>query len=192
LFPLLSAKGYEWAIRLDDDSKFLGPIHYNLVEEMVRVNATYGLRSMDDEVMQVSHGLAEATRYYIVSEDIQPTFLYEFCSPPNILGLTHRTWDRQIIYNNFFITRVSFWMRPDVLAWQNYIDSTHGIFKFRWGDAPLHTFTLGMFAPRAAVVEFDFGYFHTIGLWREGFVASPFDKVPRRVRVPSEMSIKAF
>jgi hypothetical protein len=135
------------------------------------------MRVMAVDEPEVTHALAEAARYWITAEDVRPTFLFEFCRPPSIHGLSLRGWDRRIIYNNFFVTRLAFWNRTDVRAWHAFVERTHGIFKYRWGDATLHTMTLGMFAARPAVVEFDFAYVHQ-GVWREGFASSGFRKVP--------------
>jgi hypothetical protein len=42
-FPLvMGAIGYEWAVRIDDDSHFPEPIRYNLVVEMLAANAIFG------------------------------------------------------------------------------------------------------------------------------------------------------
>jgi hypothetical protein len=43
-FPLImGAIGYEWAVRVDDDSHYPEPIRYNLVAEMQAANAIYGV-----------------------------------------------------------------------------------------------------------------------------------------------------
>jgi mannosyltransferase len=149
------------------------------------------MRVMSVDEPEVTHALAEAARYWITAEDVRPTFLFESCRPPSLAGLSSRGWDRRIVYNNFYVTRLAFWNRTDVRAWHAFVERTHGIFKYRWGDAPVHTLTLGMFAARDAVVEFDFAYSHVRGVWREGFASSAFNKVPAG-RVGRLDSLKIF
>ena len=47
-----------------------------------------------------------------------------------------------------------------VQAWLYFLEHTNGHYKFRWGDAPVHTITLGMFMPKQQVLEFGFAYLH--------------------------------
>lgn len=42
-------------------------------------------------------------------------------------------------YNNFFITKTSFWNSDKIKNIINEIDKTGNIYYYRWGDAPLHT-----------------------------------------------------
>jgi hypothetical protein len=61
----------------------------------------------------------------------------------------------QNYYNNFEITKVKFFQRKDVCHWVEFIDSTYGIFKYRWGDAVLRYLTLALFAERQEVLYRD-------------------------------------
>lgn len=63
-----------------------------------------------------------------------------------------------IFYNNFFITKSSFWQRPDVKAAIDAIDANGSIYYFRWGDAPLHTLLVQLFAKPEEISRSVFKY----------------------------------
>ena len=154
-------------IRVDDDSSFHQPIPYNIVDVMTTNNAEYGFRVLGGaDGIQVTRGLAEAAAYWTTVESVEPTFLYEFSN--NKAPINTDTWDRRTFSNNFFVTKISFWMQPHVRGWLHYIESLNGFYKFRWGDAPVQTLTTGIFLARDKVVEFDFMYQHST--WPESQV----------------------
>lgn len=163
VFNVLHSAGYEWVIRVDTDSAFPAPIQYNLIDTLVARNAEYGFRVMIPEPPHVLVGLAEAARYWVEVEEVQPTFLYKHCNPKTSQGISINGWDKLMIYNNFYVTKLSFWMQPKVQAWLKFLEHTNGHYKFRWGDAPVHTLTLEMFMPEKKIVEFTFPYVHNGG-----------------------------
>jgi len=50
-------------------------------------------------------------------------------------------------YNNFFITNTNFWKRDDVLKIIDEIDKSGNIFYYRYGDAPLQTLIVSLLEP---------------------------------------------
>ena len=156
IFTALTAMGYEWVIRVDPDSNFPSVIPYNVIHAMEEKKTEYGFRAMSHESKRMSRGLAEAAKYWLVSEDQTATFLLEMCKPRSMQGLSSAGWSYDIFYNNFFVTRIGFWMQPHIQGWLRHLERLNGYHKFRWGDAPVHTLTLGMFADKATVMEFGF------------------------------------
>ena len=64
-------------------------------------------------------------------------------------------------YNNFFITKVSFWKRPDVQSFLKHIDRIGGGYKYRWGDLMQQTSAVQIFMPKNKVYKFtDWTYEH--------------------------------
>jgi hypothetical protein len=49
-------------------------------------------------------------------------------------------------YNNMEIMDIRFWMRPDVQHFVHFVDTSWGIYRHRWGDAPLRYIALAIFA----------------------------------------------
>lgn len=162
--------GYKWVIRVDTDSEFPALVPYNLIDGMVAKKAQYGFRVWSKDHSSVTFALPEAASYWITAEQIRPAWLYEHCRPPNKSGLFspkhatstagHDGWDLGMIYNNFFTANISWWMQPKVQLWLHFLEHTNGYHKFRWGDAPVHTITLGMFMPKNEVLVFGFPYNH--------------------------------
>lgn len=173
MFRALNAMGYIWVIRVDDDSGFPKLIPYDVVSVMEAKNAMYGFRVMNQDMKPVTKALAEAARYWLVSESITPTFLFDFCDPQSLTGLSSDGWSPHIFYNNFFVTNIQFWMRPDIQAWLKLLECANGFHKFRWGDAPVHTVTLAIFASAQQVLEFGFEYEHQ-GVYPENYSTSVF------------------
>jgi len=65
------------------------------------------------------------------------------------------------VYNNFFVTRVGFWHRPDVQHFLRHVDRQSFIYTHRWNDILWHSATLQTFLPRAqARLYDDFTYEH--------------------------------
>jgi hypothetical protein len=62
--------------------------------------------------------------------------------------------ERKIIYNNFEISNITFFRQPDVMAFQRAVSDSEpfGVFRKRWGDAPIRTLTLAIFAESTEVI----------------------------------------
>ncbi|CAF3304200.1 unnamed protein product [Rotaria sp. Silwood2] len=111
-------------MRLDDDSKILGR-WFNVFDEMCRKNAVYFANNVDIDLEDQLPGTMNMQRV---------TFDYNY-------------------YNNFEISKVEFFRREEVRRWVDAIDSTHGIFKYRWSDAILGYLTLAVFAEQNEVLH---------------------------------------
>ncbi|PNH09566.1 putative mannosyltransferase KTR3 [Tetrabaena socialis] len=89
IFEYMERLGYEWLLRLDEDSMILSPISYNLFQFMERGGKEYGFRLQQIEGEQ-SLGFPEAVAAHMVAEGLEPTFLFEDCDPPDMSGLNSR------------------------------------------------------------------------------------------------------
>ena len=70
-------------------------------------------------------------------------------------------YDGRGYYNNFHITKISFWMEPRVHAFLSYLDRIGGGYKHRWGDACLQSAAIQIFMPEEKVYKFtDWAYEH--------------------------------
>eukprot|EP01134_Creolimax_fragrantissima_P003596 CFRG3596T1 len=153
--------GYEYIMRLDEESFIHSPIAYDLVDFLTQSNTIYGYRQDQIEYPDMAKGWPEAVNAYLQHYDIEPTFLYEHCSPRNIAGLQTGLHDLHSYYNNFFIARVDFFTSPEVQQFLNYADRTGGYYFHRWGDAIVHTAAVQIFMDKSRVHKFDdFTYEH--------------------------------
>jgi FkbM family methyltransferase len=136
-YPVL--KGYDWYWRLDTDSLITDKVNYDLFSYMEKKGYVYGYRVIVPEAQEVVIGLWEAVKKYIQENNIRPEFLRKF--------LKNGEWNRNMYYTNFEISRFDFWRSDKYTRFFNYLDEAGGIYKQRWGDAPIHTFAVSMFLP---------------------------------------------
>lgn len=90
----------------------------------------------------------------------------------NCLKLSHASYQTQttllgqysyaIIFTNFAIANVSLFRDHKLMQiWLQKVDRYGGIYRHRWGDAPIHTLALTQLIPREQIVRFRyFGYMH--------------------------------
>ena len=85
-------------------------------------------------------------------------------SLPKLLGPKRMGfWDDTVPYTNFLITRVSFWLRPDVGAFLKEVGEHEAALKDRWGDHRVMGLALRMFSdwdPGAGGVNPQIDYYH--------------------------------
>lgn len=160
LFLYLSKAGYNWMMRIDDDSKILSKIDYNIVDMLEASNKVYGFRTWLIDSVDVVYALAELARFFIIEERMEPTWIYKMCHPQNIDGLTTKTWNHGYFYSNWYITKIGWWMQPKVQRFLRLVDVSGGYYKFRWGDQIAHTMTSGLFMQESQIHRFTFAYKH--------------------------------
>ena len=159
IYKYLTDLGYEWYMRMDDDSLLHSVINYDLFKFMYDNNYEYGFRSYCNDGLGVSDGLIEFCDEHIKRNNITPTFLDRFIknktswksSDYNILGY----------YNNFLISKISFWMRNDVQKFLIEFDSSGYMYTRRWNDLISQAVTIQIFMNREKVYHFnDWSYEH--------------------------------
>jgi hypothetical protein len=94
-------------------------------------------------------------------------FLDHHCLKPSVALRQTQTgrfgeYSHEIFYTNFEIANVSLFRdHPLIRAWLHTVDRDGGIYRDRWGDAPVHTLALTQFIERDQIVRFRyFGYMH--------------------------------
>ena len=145
--PIMADLEYGW--RLDDDSIFLGPpIEYDLFQFMKKNDLSYGFVGFNKDIPGTTQNLWENVTTYAKDNNIKPTFLQ--CWPP-----------LKVFYNNFEISKLSFWRSDEYIRYFKFIDQLGGIYKYRWGDAPIKGLALSLFMPPSKIHMFEnIGYFH--------------------------------
>ncbi|KAJ7634998.1 glycosyltransferase family 15 protein [Roridomyces roridus] len=65
-------------------------------------------------------------------------------------------------WSNFEIADMDFWRGPAYTAFFDFLESRGGFYYERWGDAPVHSIAVALFAPKTRLHFFkDIGYRHT-------------------------------
>ena len=65
--------------QIDDDSFFRAPLGFDLVQHMRDGNLSLAAKQTYDDIVEVTRGLPELTRYHIEVERLQPTTLLDHC-----------------------------------------------------------------------------------------------------------------
>ena len=58
---------------------------------------------------------------------------------------------KSMYFSNFFISRIDWWQTLDVQRFLYAVNVSGGIYRFRWGDAPIQTAALRLHAAPGAV-----------------------------------------
>ena len=183
------AAGYEYIMRIDDDGFIEEPVP-DLFEWASTKQLVYASNFLHTDCGICNYGMMEffQRKFPERRENISKMFVQQQVPSRavqihpfrTLLSITQETFpqiDEQItlhmpviFYNNFFITKSSFWQRPDVQALIKEIDEDGSIYYFRWGDAPLHTLIVQLMATPDEVSRSVFKY--SKRLQRESFLGN--------------------
>ncbi|CAF4141454.1 unnamed protein product, partial [Adineta steineri] len=154
--PLLSLFTFYW--RLDSHSYIFGPKPIkDPFELMEKQQIQYAFIMVNEEAEQYATGLWSLFQTFLTDHHLEPSAAF------------HKTqtnqsseYSRVVIFTNFAIARVSLFRDHELMrAWLQIVDRNGGIYRYRWGDAPIHTLALTQFLQRNEIVRLRyFGYFH--------------------------------
>jgi len=184
LFEFVSELGYTYVMRVDEDSYLLSKISYNLFDFMQKNGYEYAYRNdalepcCDDKFRQM---YIKAFRQHDNSYLRKRGFADSCCFDEDGNYLNRG------FYNNFFISKVSFWLQPDVRRFFNFVDWTGGIYLYRENDLIIQSLSVQMYMPKEKVHKFEeWSYEHVSGAncdWgvvvrgKEDFSPSPVDDI---------------
>ena len=159
--PIIKLLDYAW--RLDDDSELLSPIEVDVFQFMQKNDIEYGYQVIIKGEARCVDGLWDAARHYVTNNNITTQFF------PHLEG-------RRIFYNNFELSKVSFWLSKEYQDYVEYIDQLGGIYYKRWGDAPIKSIALSLFVPRQKIHNFTFISYNHQWYWNpwKGSLAKPY------------------
>ena len=174
LWQFAEELGYEYVMRLDEDSYIWSPIRYNIFSHMRSRGLQYVYRLATWERGHANRnmdGFHQMVQQYARQRNVSLGWLLGPCASRLPAEFTRRhggifstttCGNMYCIYNNFFATRVSFWRRPDVDRFLQWIDRSGSIYYERYGDALWHSAALAMFAaPTELAMLRDFAYEHS-------------------------------
>lgn len=194
IHPYLLGLGYDYAMRLDDDSYILSPIHYNVFERMRRRRWRYVYRTMQFEARANALAFPEAVASFLAAtstagrEDDEKTLgaatsFVRHCRPTGrldacVTGKRNQThphlsqgWDGFSFYNNFYATELRWWGRPEVRRFLSHLDGMGGTHYYRWGDALIHTAAAQLYLKASEVGQVDeWTYEHASVAKKDGVV----------------------
>ena len=165
IYPLLHEQGFEYIWRLDEDSYIWSPIRYNIFDFMRARQLTYAYRLLSTEHELATRGTLHGfVREYALARGLQSKWLLERCAIPRMVNFSiELCGPPQVPYNNFYVSRVGFWLTPEVQDMLQHIDQTNWIYTARIGDHIWSAFVLMLLLrdPARHVHRFDdFAYEH--------------------------------
>jgi len=180
-------KNYDYVMRLDDDSLIEEPLKYDLFEWAAKKDLNYASNFVHMDCGVCCYGMKKFfENIYPNKKDLIQNMFVEQKIPlravqfhpfRTILSLTQsplpvleeheKLWMPIMYYNNFFITKPSFWYQEEVQKTLKLIDENGSIFYFRWGDAPLQSILVMLHSAAEKISKADFEY--SKRLQRESF-----------------------
>ena len=148
--PIMRLIDYAW--RLDDDSELRSSINVDLFLYMQQNDIEYGYQVVTLDNAQCVAGLWDAARQYVKNKNIHAEVF-------------HQWENRWMFYNNFELSKVSFWLSQQYQGYIEYIDQLGGIYYSRWGDAPIKSIGVSMFMPKRKIHSFSFISYRHSGFW---------------------------
>lgn len=153
LFQMPELSDVKYCMRFDDDSSFHADMP-NVFDIMDEKGAFYFANRRNLELVT---DLVPLLRRWPQENNV---------SPKNLTYWEEALHDEKSVYmwyNNFEITNFDFFTRPDVVKFSEAIVNSYGIFRYRWGDAPLRYVTLALFSQPSQVLhrrDYNFLYCH--------------------------------
>lgn len=132
-------KAYDMALRLDDDSLVTTKVNpFKCVRDSGGVYG-YVRRKVDNHKATLRTLPNIVRKHHSIPSDL-------FCV--------------QNFYNNFCVTKVNFWFRPEVQAFLSMIREEGGVYKHRWGDSNIQAIAVKLFLSDEKIIEIKCGYIH--------------------------------
>jgi hypothetical protein len=172
-------RGYDYVMRIDDDLFIEEPIDMDLFDWMNQNKLVYSSNMVHADCGICCYGMKDfLERQFPNKKDLIskmfipqeiPTRAVQFHPFRTLLSITHHPdppvieekmtlWMPTMYYNNFFMTKTSFWEQDDVKKLIEDIDKTGNIFYYRWGDAPLQSAIVLLLADQSTVKRSIFKY----------------------------------
>ncbi|OAP61014.1 hypothetical protein AYL99_06018 [Fonsecaea erecta] len=160
LHPALAAYDYYW--RVEPDVHFFCDIPYDPFRFMHATGMVYGFNMAILDDARSFASLWSTTRDFIAAHPdlVHPDARLDWLLDPQT-GLTYNNCQ---FFSNFEIGSLGFFRdNPGNRRYFDWLERQGGFYYSRWGDAPVHTLSVTMFAPPERLWWFrDIGYQHDI------------------------------
>eukprot|EP01062_Namystynia_karyoxenos_P072247 TRINITY_DN6824_c0_g1_i1.p1 TRINITY_DN6824_c0_g1~~TRINITY_DN6824_c0_g1_i1.p1 ORF type:complete len:428 (+),score=101.36 TRINITY_DN6824_c0_g1_i1:70-1353(+) len=134
-FP--TVRRYSYYLRLDTDSIIPRPVPRDPFQKLVRNRCEYGFNRLKGENPHVLHELWPTAQRWMREEKLSD----EQRGRVEALALRGGKYWGPMYFNNFEMGTFALKRDPTYQSFFRFVDSQppYGIFRYRWGDAPLHT-----------------------------------------------------
>ncbi|KAL7411522.1 nucleotide-diphospho-sugar transferase [Mrakia frigida] len=154
--PLLLQYRFYW--RMEQSVKFFCDLHYDPFLVMEDEKKVYGFTLSLFEYTETIVTLWDTVKEFMTlhPEHVAKDNSMDFLSDDGGAEYNHCHF-----WSNFEIGDLDFWRGEAYMAFFNFLESKGGFYYERWGDAPVHSLGVGLFAPKDSIKFFsDIGYYH--------------------------------
>jgi hypothetical protein len=156
---------FDYILRLDTDSLITTPWVSDPFVAMQESGAVYGYKCISPDFPEYVTNMINFTSQYVASHSVEPKFpgFKEYLSSTSSAGGAPLV---PMPYTNLEILSLRWFNSPPVARFLNASDGgpLFGIYRHRWGDAPLRAMVLGLFAAEEGVRAIsEFEYIHPAG-----------------------------
>ncbi|KAJ9636617.1 hypothetical protein H2204_005217 [Knufia peltigerae] len=154
-------ESYNWYWRVEPDVKFFCDIPYDPFGFLQQNDLVYGFNMAILDDARSFTSLWSVTRAFIENHPqlLHPEADLDWLLDPDNGG----EYNNCQFFSNFEIGSLDFWRSKGPSKYAEWLDHSGGFFYERYGDAPVHTLALAMFAAKRDVWFFrDVGYQHDI------------------------------
>ncbi|KAL7411895.1 glycosyltransferase family 15 protein, partial [Mrakia frigida] len=150
---------YKFAWRFEPEVRFFCDISDDPFLALEQEKKIYGFTVTVYEFLATIPSLWEATKEFI---ELYPQHLAEDNSMDYISDDGGATYNGCHFWTNFEIVDMDFWRSQAYSDYFDFLDRKGGFYYERWGDAPVHSLAIALFAPKGSVKFFsEVGYQHT-------------------------------
>ncbi|ESK86125.1 glycosyltransferase family 15 protein [Moniliophthora roreri MCA 2997] len=154
--PLLQPYRYYW--RVEPEIEYTCDITYDPFEYMKDHDKIYGFTISFTEWEPTIPTLWETVKEFM---DLYPQYVSENNAMRYLSDNGGRSYNLCHFWSNFEIADMDFWRGEVYRKFFEFLDSKGGFYYERWGDAPVHSIAVALFAPLDKLHFFDdIGYRH--------------------------------
>ncbi|RPA75884.1 glycosyl transferase [Ascobolus immersus RN42] len=159
---------YDWYWRMEPATHFYCDLPYDPFAYLKEHNKIYGFVQSLPEYLETVETLWPTTQQFIKDNPafLHPNASLHFVSNNEKYQRLHELFQK-VDYNlchfwsNFEIGSLQFFRSPAYQKYFDYLDQVGGFFYERWGDAPVHSLAVALFAGKEQLHWFaDIGYKH--------------------------------
>lgn len=162
--PHMKQFKYYW--RVEPSVSYYCDIDYDLFQFMEDNDKVYGFVATLYEIAETIPTLWKTTMDFVQKHPqyLNPNGAYDFLLNDIQLPAKHKLaqgYSTCHFWSNFEIGNMDFFRGEAYTNWFNALDEAGGFYYERWGDAPVHSIGVGLFADKSKVHWFrDIGYRH--------------------------------
>ena len=177
-YQLEEMKKYKYYWRIEPGVKFYSDINYDIFKYLEGTKKIYGFTINLYDIDESVETLWPETLKYLNSEDnykyVNVNGAFQWILENQQLPKKNRVtggYSTCHFWSNFEIGDMDFFRGEAYTNWFKFLDSTGKFYYERWGDAPVHSLGLALFADKK-----DIHWFRDIGYWHDPYANCPNSK----------------